>query len=326
MDELFNIDIRKYDVYKIANWIQKCRNAVKIADEDREDKEKYNRYLWNVDYFTNAWKEYYNNHIRDKIEEEYNKAIISLSKPKTRLILKIGKEKINISNIMNNMLTQEKDEESGNLFNQLLDQYKKYKLIELDEYYNLFLTLKGSDIERQIIQKYIEDLIYGRKYYLIEPKNIQIKKYKKIKVKDPFKLLKQIEEDIRDISKSEKVDYVAEASLDFGYDKHYTKSEVEKELRHYMINPNTLKNSYFKDDKLDHQKNLFINLAFYFGLDLNCAEALLNVNGFTIKNSLLKKDVILEKCFRLGVGQDYTQALLEKQGYKLKRKYSRKKK
>jgi len=286
--------------------------------------------------------------ISEKIEDTYNKAIILLDKPKSRLTFKMGKEKIDISHIMNNTMLEVDREEQGNLFNQILEKYNELRLEELDEYYQLFNSLKDCNTSDKIIQKYIEDLIYYRKQYIVEPKDIKLKPYKKIRRKDPFKLLQDIERDLMNLKSSKIVDYVDDAYFDkelqfiFKNPKtinrqkikddekfrekvknSYTKTEVEKDLKEFKIHPNTLKNSYFKDDKLDHQKNLFINLSFYLGLDLHCAESLLNVNGYTIKNSLLKKDKILARCFKIGFGQEYTEAILDKQGYKIKRKYSR---
>ncbi|WP_101697020.1 hypothetical protein [Clostridium minihomine] len=302
MHDLFQIDISEYNLLQLADWIQKCREAIKPNSNKENDK---------IVKFYEEWRKHYTEHEGFYNSQLYKHAILANGiTPDTYLLEDGSGEQHDISDLLYK-LTIHLEEDDLNL--EFITDYAKHRFSKIEKY----IEAVNSAFQAKDYREALKELVLNRKRHKINTIKI-LKNEKELFTKDPYRLLKNIKEyEITTVemefsdSKKEYTSKNNRKMRDNGFEVYYLK-DVQDDLDQYNIRKDQYF-AYFKNALVkEYDKKLFGNLCFYLSLDIDSAETLYNLNGYTITRSREKSDEILTECFRLGFPLLYANIFLSR--------------
>ncbi len=303
MYELFDnekINIDNYNIIQLADWIKKCRTAIKLSDKPVYS-EDYGKYATDVYAFCENWKVYFEKH-KDKCNSiEFSQALklSVIPKPKYVLITSDRKE-IDVSSDFEEMQLQ--NLVSFNLIYKSIDREKE-RIKYYSEKISTLLNDNEGD-ERGALKPILEYLCFNTITYkinILEKENILETKSKK-QILSAVKRGKWYTDERK--FKPKGYETFSDYLIDTIREKHINKNV------YYAFSKNKE-----KDKKRVYEKQFLFNVGFYIGLTANEMERVLKNEGYTIQSSKREDDKIVYDCFRYFFPQQYASALLFKEGY-----------
>lgn len=302
MHRLFKVDISKLNLLQLAYWIKLCRNAVKPDIDNRTD---------HIAEFCEEWEEHGKTYEAVYNSKLYKQAILANAIEPDEYILDILGEEYDVSNVMYK-LTVSPNDKFDNIKSMIKD-YTEKRIDDIEKYYGKAYTVLTAEKYREELRQ----LVVNRKENKINTIKV-LKNEKKLLSKNPRRMLANIDESTlvtEDYIFTEEKKKLSSKdnriNRDLGFKIYYMK-DVQADLDHFNIKRQQYYN-YF-DNKLikEYDKKFFGNLAFYLSLDLEYAEMLYNMNGYTITKSRESSDEILTRCFKHGFPLLYATVLLER--------------
>lgn len=299
MHELFSDDVNidSYNIIQLANWIEKCRNAIKRSDK-KIYQEDYHKYANAVYDFCEEWKAYAESH-KDTYTSKRFKIAVKLSvmpKPEYIIITNENKE-INVSDDFEEMQLQ-------NLTSAKLIEDSIKREENRAKEYNKKLIKFIDNGERKALHDIINYLSLDTFTYKIS-----------ILENESSFHTKTIKQAIYAVKKGK-----------WKTDERKIEPEPSKTLSDYLVatirDNHINKNLFytFAKNKDEHKarvynKSFFENVGFFLGLTLEEMEQVLCNEGYTISYSKRRDDEIVAQCFEYYFAQHYASALLFKEGY-----------
>lgn len=309
MHELFEVDIRTLNDLQLADWIKKCRLAIKPSDKPNY-RENTNFFYTDIAEFCNEWEQHFEIYKDIYQSEKYQTAILANGIIPDVFTLLTPDGDYDISQIMYDLTCY------------LDDNYRCIQT-EIEDY----SYARRTDIEhyREIVQKKlnspnhraaIKELLINRKQHNISNFTL-LKNEHSIATHD----IKEILKNVKTLKKESYPVHFSTAKRqphekgkfldpDEKIQVYYMKDVLE-DLKSYEITKQVYFD-YVNSESKDFDRKLFGAICFYLSLNLNLAETLYNMNGYTIQKSREQRDIILTKCFQLGFPLVYANALLAK--------------
>ena len=307
----FNEDITKYNYIQLADWIERCRLVVNWDRYNSWEKTR-EEYLADLEGFCKEWEAHYQWH-----EETYKRNSVYKSEKFKKALLYIQFRK-RVSFVFD-FGTAKRVEPITAYENQTYSMLKSRKIEE--EYMRVWNDTCGlrEDIFVSDENKPIEMLGIDKK-----TKKPKRRTYKE-KIDDIFReqIFCDWEIHIRALKNRRKLltesfeEFLETCENDSEYE---IKVEVRPKKRSYKdaLDERGVQHSTYHQWQTDYQceidmdKKFFVNMCFALVLPLSMAEQLLELNGFSIRNSKRQFDIICEKAFRIGFDRDMAIDLIEK--------------
>ena len=307
----FNEDITKYNYVQLADWIERCRLVVNWNEYIRLEKSR-EEYLADLDGFCKEWEAHYQWH-----EETYKRnSVYKSEKFKKALVYIQFRKRVSFvfdygAGIETKPITAYE--------NQTSSFFKKKKIEEA------FLKVWGDTYDL------VQDIFVSDESKPIEMLGIDKKTKKpkrrtyKEKIDDIFteQFFNDWEISIRALKKRTKLytdtfeDFIKTCENEDEYEikvETRTRKNSYKQALDDLGVPHSTYNQWQTDYQCEANmdKKFFVNMCFALALPLSMAEQLLELNGFSIKNSKRQFDIICEMAFRIGFNRDMTIDLIEK--------------
>ncbi len=296
MNPLFLEDISNYNVFQLAAWIDKCRNAIKLSDK-AVYQEDYSRYVYDVAEFCSEWEEHSKQYASVYKKDIYSDALyyLALKSPETYVIA--GGAHIEISSHIYEMLQED------NLYCNTVQQVVRQEKKRIQDYSAKIKEIVESEKGRKRLHQFLHDIKCVTIQYEASILNSDGILHEGRPIYEVLPLLKKRKLNIRERK------YCGTESTTFN---DFVLSELKRE--------NIGKNAYYAyvlpDKKTSvTQKAFFICMALFLRMRLDVAEQFLNTDGYTITKSKRDDDKIFRTCFELGFPLDYVNALLVGEGY-----------
>ena len=301
----FEEDVVSYNFMQLAHWIERCRAVV--SKQQYIQKERSNEeYLSDVWGFSQEWEEHYRKNESVYKSVKYKKALAYLQfKDRVSFVIDygIGAVSFPVSAYENSISIIFKVKRIEDEFKKAWNDY--YSRIE-----NIFIaddSKRASELGidrrtkqpiRQTYKEKIAEIVADQAFCNVEIHIRALKDRKLLNESSYDAFIKTCEQD----------------------DKYEIKAETRCKKRSYNAALDALGvtsttyhqwQSEYECEK-DIDKKFFINLCFALALPLSMSEKLLELNGFSIRNSQRQFDIICEKALRIGFSQEMTIALIDK--------------
>ncbi len=298
MTYLFEEDIRPYNIFQLAGFINRCRTAIQRDlnifpnDLPEYDKDVYENAVLRL---CEDWE--HHSHLYTDIYESknYRRALLWLSLKKDKYILKTNIYELDISDIVFRSLIEQQDLDSS--FSSLISSISKSEIKKINKYENLLSLALNSDNYRSELGKIISMERYKESTHIITVlddiniEGVDISYW--LKNSSRYKTLFQKK-------KNEP--------------KKFYITEVLNDLQAGAITKQTYYD-YINGDIKDFDKKFFANLSFFLHLAPPLVNKLFENDGYNIKNSKRLQDRILMKCYKIGFTRDYANILLKNAGF-----------
>lgn len=300
---LFDEAIEGYDILKLSRWIRSCRRWADNLEGDR------------LRFFINRWE----NHVKDiKDKEIYEKSIL-LSYQVNHYYMRCESEIHNITEQVESIADAT-----------ILMQFKSGMLSTLDSY----IQLINNAFDNDAVFTNLKKVFTYRYQYTIQMVNIPLETIKLVGSSLDEIVLALEKELNNENSEMTLIDYdllfndfetyrleeVQEMKCEWHYGEGkslkdddlsiFTMRQVISDVEDQFDIKHTQLYKYFSGHNIK-QKDLFMKLIYYFGLNLDLAERLLSVHGFGILSSCYPEDKCYKKALALGISYKSTQELLK---------------
>jgi|GEM_PF-2950066 len=312
MNELFDVDINKLNILQLADWIKKCRSAIKQSDKPQ--------YTENIELFYEKAVEFcddWENHAKQYADvydsEKYQTAILVNGLTPDVFILSTPDGDYDFTDIMHRLICN--PDPIFHCMQPDIDEYATNREDAVIEYKNKLKALSKPDDHRELIK----NLLIHRKEHNVRTFTL-LKNQKLLHTHSVEDLLKNMEKykredhSVRFSPRDKKLQKKGKRLESDEQTEYYYLKDVIEDLKAYQITKQVYYD-YVGNVRKEFDKKLFGAMCFYLSLNLKYAEQLYILNGYTIQNSKEANDAILTKCFRLGFPLAYANALLYKAGY-----------
>lgn len=293
---LFNEDLYSKDFIELADWLEACRNVVKLEYCSSEED-----YMHSLGAFCDEWEGHYEYHNatyeNNSIyrSETFYKALGYIwFKERLSIICNFGEGEYTYptdtySNLKSSVIS------SGKTFDRIRGLYDETHKAVQDALKN-----DGEDFKEKIHEYISNQSFCAYKFYiriLKDGKQLTAKSYR---------------------------EFIAECEKAELYEEDYQiiekKNNYNNALKEFGISKSVYNDwrSLAYCEK-DFDKKMFVNMAFILGLNYEGAERLLNLNGYTFESVGRQFDVICRKAFKIGFSRDMTIALIEKRNRELEK-------
>ena len=301
MDKLFKEELENYDLLQLENWIRRYRTVIKKDDFNSNTAE--DDYKKAVLDFVEEWKEHSKDEKNKDIYKkgDFQKAILANGIPLDKIVLILKSDtkerKVDITERLYDLFLEDKD---LGIFNNLMSDYEEKRINKINDYFDLISALPSID-------------------------DYKIKIVELIRNKTKYEILTYTTViDDETIFEIDNVDDLIEALLSAEtIEEPIIFEAIEKEenqfldsLRGFEITRQVFYD--FKDDAYSKevsnkyfQKKFFINVGLYLSLNLDLYEMLLNLFGYTIKNSRIERDKLIADFVYIGLDKEYIDISIE---------------
>lgn len=311
MPEIFEENIKEYDLLELVNWIKRCRSYVKDSYEWKSSNKNPEEYRKMVLSFITEWENHYKENEKFYGSELYKKAILGAGLPDDIVNIKNKKgETVSLpANVFFNKLSNQK----------ITLTYKEKLKKQLDDYYNWFNVefdkLNKDNYRREITKLIIEKAKnYTYDFYL---------DYEDLLNRDIDTIISLLKDEDIDKTIINKADDELQSKLMGGILSYLYKWDIAKQQYYNYRNIYKTKKVNGKKVKvvIELQKKLIINLGLFFSLDIDNFEKFVQMHGYSIKNSFEERDILLSHLLKFGVSKEYIDIALENRNfYNLKKR------
>lgn len=298
MTYIFEEDIRNFNIFQLAGFINNCRTAIQrelnLFPNDLAE--------WNKDIYEDAvlrlceeWEHHSQLYADIYASKNYIKALLWLSMKRDTYFLKTELTEFDISDIVYKSLM---DYEEPDLpLSNLMSSIHKSEIKKLNNYESLLnFALKSEDYRNEIgkvisIERYKESIHIISILENIDVEEVNVKYW------------------LRNSSK-----YKTESQIKGNDSKQHSIVKVLSDLLDGAITKQSYYD-YINGDLKDFDKKFFANLSFFLYLSPPLVNKLFENDGYNVKNSKRHQDKILKKCYKIGFTRDYANVLLKNAGF-----------
>ena len=293
----FEENIKSYDEYEIADWIFRCRNLITHDNTDIDD------YIPKIKQHCDTWNSFREHNIKVFESDTFKKGMIMSAVARPKIIVKCGKEKIDITSSFYPETMGYMVNFPSNSVKDFVSTLKKCVVQSMDEYYEVVKNMFDNEPDdephddEKIIKNYKKKIANAIKYLSAE---------------DIFELkFDEISEKIKDTSSCSHSELIEELEKYKTYIPKKRQTAINKRLDEREIS----KSVYFDwlhgdTEEREFNKKFFVNLAFYLSLPSDYFEKLLMLNGYSTTGSLRIFDKIADASFTCGYSQTYAGILI----------------
>lgn len=342
------INKKEPNLYKVADWIKKCRSYSDNHKAENLDPEKEATIIQN---FYNAWKEHYSNNPDFYNSELYRDAIRINGKENDKVLVYIEDIAVDFSQYFHLSLITD-------FHHNIVDKFKKNQITNYNDYLDLINSLNKFDPDNKSIFEEIYKRIHGKseipttegltlrktivdiiRYsktnfdyncYVNVPK-LKIENLEKInRIKDRFirkeekskaarKALQPIISELQEYVKTNDYkglyDYLESVLVykEGTFEENFSEKPIdEMDLLEILNKYNITKDTwlpYKKEKQKNTEKKFFYNLGISLSLDYETLESFMQIHGFSVSRSWDEKDIFYRQFIKIGLGIQYINTL-----------------